>query len=163
MSRKIFGIMAVTPEGIIGNESKLPWNYPEELEWVRNITKDSIIIVGRKTFELMPAVFFKRRMPIIFSRGNFVKKTSFYKVVRCLPEFLILLESFSEGKIFMIGGAQIAHLFLSAGLISEFFLTKIHKSYKGDTYLNLYFFEGWHKVFLCMTSDYSIYKLQKSK
>lgn len=59
----------------------------------------------------------------------------------------------------MIGGAQIAHLFLEHDLISEFIITEIHKPYKGDVYFNLALLDGWNKTILIETKDYTICRL----
>ena len=48
-------------------------------------------------------------------------------------------------KIFMIGSAEIAHMFLKENILSKFFLTYIHKPYGRDTYLDLSFFKNWPK------------------
>lgn len=160
---KIIGIMAATSEGVIGKDAQLPWNYPEELDHFRHITKGHITVMGHKTFETLPPQFFADRIPIVFSQNHFLEKTPPHKVVRNLEEFLSFSSTFSQKKIFMIGGAQIAHLFLRKNLISEFFLTRIHKSYEGDTHLDLRFFEGWNEDLMTSTLKYTIFRLQNPK
>ena len=44
-------------------------------------------------------------------------------------------------------------------LITEFILTKINKSYLGDTNLNLAFFENWSKEILNSNDNYTIMRL----
>jgi dihydrofolate reductase len=64
-----------------------------------------------------------------------------------------------DEKIFMIGGAEIAHLFLKHKLISSFILTRIHRLYSGDTYLDLNYFKGWRKTVLKSSPHYTILQL----
>ncbi len=156
----IVGIMAVSPEGVVGHANALPWNYPGELDHFRQTTKGRVIVVGRKTFETMPSKLFQSRTPIVFSRNHPINSAISHKAVSRLEDFVPLAKSYLSQKIFMIGGAEIAHLLLNAGLITEFFLTKIHKSYFGDTYLNLKLLNDWPGKIISSTSDYTITHLK---
>jgi dihydrofolate reductase len=60
---------------------------------------------------------------------------------------------------FMIGGAELANFFLEQKLLSEFNLTKLHRSYPGDAVLNIKAFDNWKTSLISETADYSIYKL----
>lgn len=157
---QIIGIMAVTEEGVIGNDLSIPWNYPAELEYFRKTTKDHVIVMGRKTFETVPLKLFSDRIGIIFSKNNSLKDTASFKFVHSLEDFLHLLKDFYGRKIFVIGGADLVRFFLKENLISEFFLTKIHKKYLGDTYIDLKLFENWMHEIIFSNEDYSIIKLQ---
>lgn len=44
-------IVAMTPDGVIGKEGKIPWHYPEDLKRFKAFTTNHAIIMGRKTFE----------------------------------------------------------------------------------------------------------------
>lgn len=48
-----FGIVAAMAKGsnVIGMNGKLPWNLPEERELFKTLTKNKILILGRRTFE----------------------------------------------------------------------------------------------------------------
>ena len=47
-----FGIIAALEEKtrIIGIAGKLPWDIPEDREYFTNVTRDKVLIIGRKTF-----------------------------------------------------------------------------------------------------------------
>ncbi len=160
MSLNIIGIMAVTPEGVVGDDNGLPWNYPGELDHFRQTTKGHVIVMGRKTFEKMPSNLFQDRTPIVFSRNHPLNVTITHQAVASLEVFIPLAKSCLGQKIFMIGGAEIAHLFLNTGLIREFLLTKIHKSYKGNTYIDLKFLNDWPGEIINSTPDYTITHLK---
>lgn len=153
---KIIGIMAATNEGIVGKGNWLPWDYKNELEHFRKITNNQVMVVGRKTFESAPPNLFKQK-PIVFSKS--MPKSEQYTAVESIAEFLTNLSHINVQEIFMIGGAEIAELFLKENLISEFILTKIHKNYEGDVSMNLKLFDNWPQALLTQTKDYTIYKL----
>lgn len=155
---KIIGIMAVDPKGVIGINNRLPWHYPSELDHFRQVTDKQVMVMGRKTFEIIPQNILK---PIVFSRNKL--SPCFNKGIECtivssMQEFLSIQGS---SKVFMIGGAQIAHLFLKYDLISEFIITEIHRPYEGDVYFNLTLLDRWNKTILTKTKDYTIWKLTR--
>ena len=47
-------ILAVDKNGGLGLKNKLPWYLKDELKIFKEKTKDSILIVGRKTLEDLP-------------------------------------------------------------------------------------------------------------
>ncbi len=160
----VIGIMAVDPNGVIGINNGLPWHYPSELDHFRQVTDKQVIVMGRKTFETMPQDILANRIPIVFSRDKL--NSCFNRGVKCtiissMQEFLSIQSNWSYPQIFVIGGAQIAHLFLEYNLISEFIMTEIYKPYKGDVYFNLTLLDGWHKTILTKTKDYTICRLTR--
>ena len=158
--RKAIGIMAATNEGVIAVGNALPWNYPEELDHFRSTTDGHTIIMGRKTYEAMPPGVFSSRKAIIFSKNpkELVAKPGIF--VKSLEEYFDVIHGLGEAeKIFMIGGAEIAHLFLKHKLISSFILTRIHSLYSGDAYLDLNYFKGWKETVLKSHPNYTILQL----
>lgn len=159
--RKIVAIMACDPQGVIGKKGALPWYYPEELAHFCRTTQGQTLIMGRKTFEGLPVGFFNNRRGIIFSKT----KPSYLLQNSNRLIFLSSLDNFNSlngllgCQLFMIGGAQIAHLFLEKGLISTFILTKIHKSFEGDSFLNLKWVDHWPVSSFEVFDFYTIYKL----
>ncbi len=159
---KIIGIMASAPNGIVGNGNALPWNYPEELEHFRKITDSQVMVMGRKTFESAPSSLFKQT-PIVFSKNKATDNSKSCMVVESIDQFLEHIRNIKCHTVFMIGGADIAELFLKNNLISEFILTKIHKNYEGDKSMDLSFFDKWQQILLTQTKDYTIYKLTNTQ
>ena len=157
---KIIGIMAATPDGIVGKGSGLPWNYAKELEHFRKTTEGQVMVMGRKTFDSCPPALFKQK-PIVFSKT--IHSSKLCTVVGSIEEFLHHLEIINCDKIFMIGGAAIAEFFLKNNLISEFIFTKVHKNYEGDSSMDLKLLDNWHQMLLTKTKDYTIYRLTNPK
>ncbi|AAY60889.1 Dihydrofolate reductase FolA [Rickettsia felis URRWXCal2] len=69
-NRKIIGIMACDPQGVIGNKGQMPWSYTKEFEYFYQTVKNNIIVMGRKTFDSIPAKILKNCICIVFSRNT---------------------------------------------------------------------------------------------
>jgi dihydrofolate reductase len=154
----ITGIMACDPHGVIGKGNDLPWNYPEELAHFRRTVKGHIIIMGEKTFESIPNDILESCQAIVFSRTTPRAATSNCTFVSSL-EALLALPMPENVKMFVIGGGEIAHLFLRHNLIADFILTKIHKTYEGDVFLDLSLLRDWPESVIQQSRDYTIYQL----
>lgn len=162
MVKKIIGIMAVDPNGLIGIDNRLPWHYQDELDNFRQLTHGQVVVMGRKTFETMPQSVLTDCTPIVFSHNKL--NPCFDEDIKCtvassMQNFFLIQNNLKCSQIFIIGGAQIAHLFLEHNLISEFIITRIHRSYKGNTYLNLTLLDEWHETIVTRTQNYTICKL----
>ena len=60
-------IAGMTEQRIIGNEGKLPWYIPEDLELFKKITEGNTVLMGRKTYQSLPET--KKPLP---NRNNIV-------------------------------------------------------------------------------------------
>lgn len=157
---KIIGIMACTKEGVIGCNQAMPWHYPDEIAFFKNTTRHSTLIMGRKTYEATPKSLFQERTAVVLSRNPaFIPQDTvvFHTIEACMRH----LHHARLKRVFMIGGGEIASLFLQGGFISSFFLTEISKPYPGDAYLNLSYFADWKRKKIQSTPDYTIYFLKK--
>ena len=164
--RKIVGLMACDPNGVIGYKGALPWACPEELDYFRSTTFGHVMIMGRKTFESIPLDTLKDRFSIVFSRSPSPPSQLKDRVVfvSSLDDFLALGCIPADKKVFMIGGAKIAKLFLQANLLSEFLLTKLHGVYEGDTVFSFDLLQDWSYETIRKEKDFTIYKyMNKSK
>lgn len=61
-------IAAVTVNGVIGVENKLPFDYPADMKHFRTTTAGATVIMGRKTFEGIGRPLPKRRNIVISSK-----------------------------------------------------------------------------------------------
>jgi len=132
-------ILAVDKNYGIGLNNKLSWNIPEELKIFKEKTKDSIIIVGRKTLESLPKL--KDRTIFCISKNIEVK---------CLQEIIRVFQNIDDAvreakyleknlnkKIFIIGGNEIYNYFFKnykKELIIH--ISFIHNNYLCDTFFN---------------------------
>lgn len=50
-------ILARAANGVIGNNNALPWHLPEDLAHFKRLTSGCPVIMGRKTWDSLPARF----------------------------------------------------------------------------------------------------------
>ena len=153
---RIIGLMACAANGVIGKNGKLPWNYPDEYKHFLDTIGQSPIIVGRKSFEDCPDSLLQNRKVIIFSRKNNQPFSKNMMWVSSIEELLAL--EINDPIIYMIGGGEIAKLFLEHNLISEFVLTIMNKEYSGDAFFPLDLIQQYPRTVVKITPDYIIYK-----
>jgi len=123
-------IVAVSKNGVIGNDNKLIWHLPEDLKRFKKLTTNNVVVMGRKTHESIGKAL-PNRLNVILS-----KDSKWYKPLGdgCVVCYSIeeVLERFKYRDIFIIGGGQIYKEFLPHADKIE--MTLIDKEFKGDTY-----------------------------
>ena len=124
-------IAAVSENGVIGNDGKIPWDIPEDLKRFRDITKYSNVVMGRKTYESIPIKY--RPLP---DRKNIILTRNLdYEVPYSVEKFDsvdAVLDYVLDQKTYIIGGENVYHQFIDYA--SELEITLIHDDVVGDTY-----------------------------
>nr|AEI30217.1 dihydrofolate reductase [uncultured bacterium] len=94
------GIMvAMSPEGVIGLEGKIPWHYRGDLRRVKRLTLGTTLIMGRVTWESLGG----KPLP---GRRNLVVTSRTIEGAECFADIDSALAA-SEGKVWFFGGARI--------------------------------------------------------
>lgn len=155
----IIGLMACDPLGLIGKDGDMPWHNPDETAHFRRMIEGQVVVMGYNTFITFPP---SNCLKIVFSRHIPQELENDVVFISSIEEFNVLTLP-QDKKIFMIGGAEIAHLFLQQGLISEFILTKMKEIYDGDVFLDLNFLQNWSSSVVIDHKDYTIYRLIKGE
>jgi dihydrofolate reductase len=127
--KDIIIIAAVAENNVIGKDGKIPWHIKEDFQHFKEITMGWPCIMGDKTYESLPIKPLPGRENIILTFNK-----------NYHPEGTVVKYSFKEAldhcknneKVFIIGGASIYKQGLNFANKME--LTRIHKSYDGDTY-----------------------------
>jgi dihydrofolate reductase len=113
-------VAAVARGGVIGRDGGIPWRIPEDMARFRELTTGHAVVMGRRTWESLPARF--RPLP---GRDNVVVTRN--------PDWseaaLELLES--TPSVFVIGGGEIYAAALP--FADELLLTEIDAEIEGDT------------------------------
>ena len=60
-------IAAVAKNHVIGKDNDLVWHLPDDFKHFKELTKGHHVIMGRKTFESMPAGPLKNRINIVIT------------------------------------------------------------------------------------------------
>jgi len=131
---KITGIMACDQHHVIANKGKLPWNCPEDIIFYKKMIKDQVVIMGYKTYQQMPDIFFKSHITIVFSRREHAEINPLVTLVSSLDEFYDLKTLPKDKPCYMIGGAEMAKVFLENKALDDFYLTEIEGYYPGDVF-----------------------------
>ena len=53
--KKIIAIAAMDESRVIGFEGTIPWHIPEDMRYFRDLTMGHAVLMGRKTYESLPA------------------------------------------------------------------------------------------------------------
>lgn len=139
-------IAAVARNGVIGIDNRLPWHLPADLRHFKALTSGHAVIMGRKTWESLPAKF----RPLPGRRNIVVSRDAGYRaegavVALSLPAALAAAgEGEGDGEAFLIGGAQLYATALP--LADRLQLTEIDASFEGDTCFPAIDPGLWHEV-----------------
>ena len=121
-------IAAVARNGVIGGDGVLPWHLPEDLKHFREVTHGHPVIMGRKTWDSLPARFRPlpgRRNIVVTRRPNWHAEGA---LTVPTPAAALALAADAE-RVFVIGGAELYETMLP--LADELLLTEIERDFDG--------------------------------
>jgi len=136
-------VAAVARNGVIGKDNALPWHLPEDMAHFRAITTGQSVIMGRKTWESLPARF--RPLP---GRTNIVltRDTSY------IAPGAAVVHSFEDAKK-VDGGGTALHVIGGAALYTEAILhaqrmelTEIDADFEGDAHFPAFDRNEWREL-----------------
>lgn len=123
----------------IGKDNKIPWHIKEDLIHLRDLTKNHVVIMGRKTYDSMAWYYDKsgREMPgklyiIVTHDPSFKSNRSNVFSATSLEEALSKVKN--EEEIFINGGGQIFKEAIEKGLVDRLYLTIVDGDYKCDAF-----------------------------
>ncbi len=124
-------VAAVARNGCIGKDGGLPWRIPEDMQRYRRITMGKVVVMGRKTWESIPAKF--RPLP---GRINVVvTRNPDYAVpggVERVPSLEAALAAHAAEDVIVNGGGEIyARAMPRADALD---ITHVHRDVDGDTF-----------------------------
>lgn len=125
-------IAAVDSNWGIGYKGKLLVRIPLDQKWFQTVTKDKVIVVGRKTLATFPnGLPLPSRKNIILSENpNFFIKGA--EVAHNMEEVFGFLKGWNREDIYIAGGESIYKQFLPYCKVAH--ITRIHYSYEADTW-----------------------------
>jgi dihydrofolate reductase len=130
-------IAGVARNGAIGRDNQLLWRLPEDMAHFKALTLGHPVIMGRKTWESLPARFrpLPGRRNLVLSRDASLKLDGAEVCASLAAAFTACREA---AQVFVIGGAQIYAEALDASQRLE--LTEIDADFEGDA-----FFPAWDR------------------
>ena len=147
MSTRLVLIAAVARNGAIGRDNELLFREGADQRHFRDTTLGSPVIMGRKTWDSLPARFrpLPGRRNLVMSRDAAFKAEG-AEVVASLDEALALVDTAADApRVFVIGGAQLYALALPRA--DELVLTEVDADLPGDV-----FFPPWDRAQFVETS-----------
>lgn len=126
-------IWAQSRTRVIGRDGRTPWHLPEDMAHFRAVTADHPVIMGRRTWESLPARFRPlpgRRNLVVSRRPGFAAPGA--EVVGSLAA-AVERATAGEGQAWLIGGAEV----YAAGareLASVAEVTEVDIDVAGDTF-----------------------------
>lgn len=157
MLREIIGIMACDQQYVISNNGELPWNCPEEIAFYRSMIKNQIVIMGYATYVQMPGRFLEEHTVVVFSKKHHNASNALVTFVSSLDEFYHLENLPPDRLCFMIGGAEIATLFLENKAIDHFYLSEIEGCYPGDVFFPIHLINRHPRALHLTGSFFKVY------
>lgn len=118
---------------VIGKDGRMPWHIPEELQWFKKHTLANPVLMGRKTFESLPAPL-PGRQNIVISRSTDYAVPSgvwLFTSPQAAEEAVNAAFDSEQHKLFIIGGAELFRHYLPRA--DYLYLSVIDAVYEGDT------------------------------
>lgn len=106
INQEISLIAAVSHNGIIGVDGKIPWHIPEDLKHFKKLTMNGVVIMGRNTYESLKKPLSGRINIVVSKTLREIDVAIEVILVRSLREALELAKGFHK-HIWLIGGYQI--------------------------------------------------------
>ena len=122
-------ILVMDNECAIGRDGGLLCRLPEDMKRFRETTQNSVVIMGRKTYESFPKRPLPNRENIVLSRSE--KEIDGAEVYGSVESVLERVKN-SEKPVFVIGGAEIYRQF--APFCDTALITRVYENFGGDTF-----------------------------
>jgi len=122
-------LVAISENGVIGREGKLPWRLPDELKYVKQTTMGHTLLMGRKTYESIGKPL-PGRTSIVVSRNPEYQPHPEVIVVDSFEAGVDTAKARGETEVFVFGGESIYAEALASA--DRLYLTRVHADIDGD-------------------------------
>ncbi len=150
-------IFAIDKNNLIGKGNDLPWYFPEDLKYFKEITMNKTVVMGSKTFYSIYNRLGKplpNRNNVVVTRNKDLKLEG-VTVINDIKDYLIN----QTEEVFIIGGKQIYEYALEYA--DRLYITHINKEYDGDVYFPPIPYEKYNKIKSVVSNEleFAIYEL----
>jgi dihydrofolate reductase len=136
---KLCAVVAASDNDVIGRGNALPWHLPADLAFFKRTTLGHPVLMGRRTFESIGRPLPGRRN-LVMSRREFVFPGTEH--VKSIEEAVAKVSD--QEALMVIGGREIFDLAMP--MLDVIFLTRVHCTIEGDTFLSKLDPEEWREV-----------------
>ncbi len=149
-------IVAIGPNGLIGNGDKMAWNIPAEFKHFKETTIGHDLLMGQSTFLGLPGKLPGRKTIVLGyteTKGADVSITSIEQL-----EDLFDVYRVSPRTLFISGGKSIYEQFYKEA--DELIISEVKTDTKGDVFLKLDL-SGYKKTLIKENKDFNVYSYKK--
>ncbi len=122
-------ILVMDNDCAIGKNGDLLCRLPLDMKHFRETTKNSVVVMGRKTYESFPKRPLPERENVVLSRS--LSEIDGAKVFGDIDEMLKYVNSLGK-RVFVIGGAEIYKQLLP--YCDEALITRVYENFAGDVF-----------------------------
>ena len=122
-------IVTKAANNIIGKDNKKPWKLSIDDKHFEELTRNKIIILGRKAFEGLDEVLENREYVVMTENRELRFPQKNVKIVHSMLELQEYIEDDNEN--FIAGGAMIYNLFMRH--VNKLYVTELDKDFTGDS------------------------------
>lgn len=141
---RIAYVVAMDDNRLIGRDNDLPWRLPDDMRWFREKTIGKPCVMGRKTYDSLPARFrpLPGRLNIVVTRNREYEAPGAV-VVHSVEDALTAAGEVEE--IIIVGGADLFRRLLP--VVDRLYLTRVHGTAVGDVYFPEYNADEWRETY----------------
>jgi dihydrofolate reductase len=143
---KVAIVVAVAENGVIGDEGSIPWHYPEDLAYFKDVTVGNPVIMGRRTYEAITDRLgepLPDRLNIVLSSQDLDLPDGAVQAGSIEAALDIAAETGTE-TAYVIGGASVYEQVLPR--TDRLHVTEIPESPPGDTHFPEWDRSEWEEV-----------------
>lgn len=125
----IQAVVAYNDNFVIGDkQGKIPWQIAEEMAHFKETTMGHVVIMGRKTWESIPARFrpLRGRTNIVLTRTPAAHLFEAHTATSLPSAIALGRELQPDREIFVIGGEEVYRRAIEEGLIERVVASKVH-------------------------------------
>jgi dihydrofolate reductase len=124
-------IAAVATNGAVGKDNTIPWRLPGDLWYFKNITSGKTLVMGRKTFESLPALLPNRRHIVITKKSSYSKSRPGIETAQTFNS-AIKKADVKKNDVFVIGGSRVYRDALP--LCDRLYITELYAEFEADAF-----------------------------
>lgn len=137
-------VVAMDANRLIGRDNALPWRLPDDMRWFRDVTMGKPCIMGRKTYDSLPARFrpLPGRQNIVVTRNRDYRAPGAL-VVHSVEDAIEAAGAAEE--VIIVGGAELFRSLMP--IVDRLYLTQVHGAAEGDVYFPEFDAAQWREVY----------------
>lgn len=123
-------IWAMDENWLIGKDNVLPWHYPKDLAYFKQMTKDKAVLMGDMTYESLKGYY--KTKPLPFAKNYIANLVDKHYADGILVKDLHHFLTHTEEDVMVIGGKTIYQLALPYA--KRLYITFVLKTHEGNVY-----------------------------